>query len=93
MLRGGEGNDIFRFTGTTNDDEILDFTQGEDKIDLSAYSNVGSKLDLEIKEERGIGDKGTKISGYNLDSPRDTIFLLEFTRPLTNDDFIFAETI
>ena len=37
-LRGGKGHDVFRFTSALNDanvDHIVDFTSGDDRIDLS----------------------------------------------------------
>ena len=40
-LYGNEGNDIFIFEAGHGDDRILDFTDGEDQIDLSAFSLSG----------------------------------------------------
>ena len=52
MLSGDAGNDIFRFTslsdlglGESNQDVILDFTHGEDKLDLKALKGYSFKGD------------------------------------------------
>ena len=37
LFKGGTGNDIFEFSGTVGNDTILDFTDGQDRLDLSAY--------------------------------------------------------
>ena len=37
LFKGGAGSDIFEFSGTVGNDTILDFTDGQDRLDLSAY--------------------------------------------------------
>ena len=40
-LWGGGGSDVFIFWGVNGDDTIVDFTDGEDLIDLGAYDLSG----------------------------------------------------
>ena len=49
-LYGNEGDDIFIFNVRHGDDRIFDFTNGEDQIDLSAFSLSGFD-DLTISSE------------------------------------------
>ncbi len=57
QLTGGSGRDHFVYLQATDSpvaggwDRILDFTQGQDKIDLSAFRNSSSDLDLIWKGE------------------------------------------
>ncbi len=44
-LSGGSGNDIFRFDFKHGDDIIVDFTDGEDLIDLSVFVTGGDLLE------------------------------------------------
>ena len=37
LFKGGTGNDIFEFSGSVGNDTILDLTDGQDRLDLSAY--------------------------------------------------------
>jgi microcystin-dependent protein len=37
VFKGGAGTDVFFFSGTVGNDTILDFTDGEDLLDISAY--------------------------------------------------------
>jgi Tol biopolymer transport system component len=37
IFKGGTGSDIFDFEGAIGNDTILDFTDGQDRLDLSAY--------------------------------------------------------
>ena len=49
---GGAGADTFVYGIGDGNDTITDFTAGEDKIDLSAYSNyVGSFWDLPLRQD------------------------------------------
>ena len=50
-LDGGEGDDTFFFNPGGEDDTILDFGNGEDKIDLTAFPNIQSVADLVMQEQ------------------------------------------
>ena len=45
-LTGGDGADTFVFRQDSGDDTITDFTIGEDKIDLSAFTGIDSPRDF-----------------------------------------------
>ena len=47
-LTGGAGEDIFAFGAEQGSDTITDFTDGEDKIDLSGIEGIAGFDDLEI---------------------------------------------
>ena len=83
-LTGNGGADIFRFAGRHGDDDITDFSQGEDKIDLSAFRNIASIEDLE-----DLIDTGTDTEIYLSSHGGGEIELDDFSGELTNDDFIF----
>ena len=88
-LKGNDGADIFRFAGRHGNDDIEDFTQGEDKIDLSAFRNIASVEDLEDHITSGT-DTEIDLSDFS----GGEIELESFnhnTTPLTNDDFIFYQ--
>ena len=52
-LTGGAGGDIFGFApGGGGDDTILDFRNGADKIDLTAFKNIGSIDDLVVQQQQ-----------------------------------------
>ncbi len=87
----GEGNDIVRYTDTVEsyydsgtgisyDDEITDFVQGEDKIDLSAMSQFTDVSDFGVYSDPGVY---TSIYAYGISIG----FYGDYT--FTNDDFIF----
>ena len=83
-LNGGAGDDIFKFASGHGNDDIEDFSQGEDKIDVSAFRNIASMEDLTIE-----GGNTIVLTGH---SGGGEIELEGFTGTLTNDDFIFYST-
>ena len=50
-LDGGEGDDTFFFSPGGEDDIILDFGNGEDKIDLTAFADIESVADLTMQQQ------------------------------------------
>ena len=48
-LTGGAGADVFVFVAEQGSDTIVDFTDGEDTIDLSALEGIGGFGDLDIQ--------------------------------------------
>ena len=51
MLDGGEDDDVFFFAAAGGNDTILDFGNGEDRIDLAAFSEIQSLEDLDIQQQ------------------------------------------
>ena len=83
ILMGGEGKDRFAFFLNDGHDTILDFTKGEDKIDLRPIPDI-TFADLS-GEERG-GD----LIIYLSDDLDDSITLPGFDiSDITADDFLF----
>ena len=87
-LTGNGGADIFRFAGRHGNDDITDFSQGEDKIDLSAFRNIASIEDLEDLIEPGT-DTHIDLSGHGGGDIELDDFSGTGNETLTNDDFIF----
>ena len=83
-LDGGAGEDIFKFATGHGDDDIMNFVQGEDKIDLTAFRNIASIEDMTIRP--GTNDTEINLSSH---SGGGEIELEGFTGTLTNNDFIF----
>ena len=51
VVNGGPGSDTFRFfPSDLGGGSIQDFTDGEDKIDLTAFTNINSMDDLDIED-------------------------------------------
>ena len=48
MTRSTAGEDVFAFGAEQGSDTIVDFTDGEDKIDLSALEGIAGVDDLDI---------------------------------------------
>lgn len=80
IMRGGSGRDVFVFGEVFGNDQILDFTQGEDTIDLSAY-NLNSLVGLTIQNGSHTTIEVTGNTGAG------KITLVGFTGTLTDADF------
>ena len=50
-MTGGTGDDTFVFAAGDGSDTITDFTDGEDMIDLSAFSSISGFPDLTITQD------------------------------------------
>ena len=50
-ITGGTGDDTFVFAAGDGSDTITDFTDGEDPIDLSAFSSISGFSDLTINQD------------------------------------------
>lgn len=85
QLIGGAGNDIFLFVGENGDDDIIDFTKGEDRIDLSDYNTHYGAFDIKYDSR----DSETEIGEYG--ARGNQIILVNSLVPLTADDFIFED--
>ncbi len=86
VVNGGPGSDIFRFfPSDLGGGSIQDFTDGEDKIDLTAFTNINSMDDLDIED---YGDN-VRIEVEGTDYLT-TIILSDFdVNNLDNADFMF----
>ena len=95
VITGGRGNDdlygagspdTFVFAPGDGEDEVRDFTQAEDKIDLSAFTTIASLDDLEGEITLLSGEQNTDI-----DLPNDGEITLYRVTPtqLNADNFIF----
>lgn len=87
-LSGGQGRDIFSFESLASSTEtdwdiLLDFTSGDDQIDLSTVG-IESMADLSMTSEGG----DTIVASVALDV--DFMFKLSGVHRLTDDDFVFA---
>lgn len=91
-LDGGEGDDAFVFGASGGDDAILDFGNGEDRIDLAVFKEIRSVDDLDVQQRDNatVIDLSARGGG--------TVTLADFDMAgLTDDHFVFfsgdAETI
>ena len=91
MLTGNGGADIFKFAGRHGNDDITDFDQGVDKIDLSAFRNIASIEDLEDHITPGT-DTEIDLDAYGGGEIELEDFSGTGNETLTNDDFIFYST-
>ncbi len=78
MLHGGEGFDIFVFEQGGGRDRVLDFTDGEDLLDLSAFDVDFD--DLNVRETQSgvrvdVGDMRIFLDGVDIDTVDATDFL------------------
>ena len=85
-LDGGPGEDIFKFASGHGNDDIENFVQGEDKIDLTAFRNIASIEDMTIIPGGDTIDLSSHSGGGEIE-------LENFTGTLTNNDFIFYTSI
>ena len=87
VVNGGPGSDTFRFfPSDLGGGSIQDFTDGEDKIDLTAFTNINSMDDLDIED---YGDN-VRIEVEGTDYLT-TIILSDFdVNNLDSADFMFA---
>ena len=53
VLSGGADDDTFVFAPGNGDDTITDFTDSDDKIDLSAFADIASVDDLSMEQREG----------------------------------------
>ena len=86
VVNGGPGDDIFRFfPSDLGGGSIQDFTDGEDMIDLTAFTNINSINDLDIED---YGDNvRIEVSGTDYLT---TIILSDFdVNNLDAADFLF----
>ena len=83
-LEGGEGDDIFFFSSGNGDDAILDFSNGADKIDLTAFEDIRSAADLTLQQQSGsvVIDLSAQSGG--------TVTLRDFnTADIMDEHFVF----
>ena len=52
-LNGGAGEDIFVFAPGGGDDTVLDFGRGNDRVDLTAFTDLRSITDLVLQPQAG----------------------------------------
>ena len=75
MLYGGEGDDVFVMAAGGGNDTVLDFGNGEDRIDLTAFAEIQSVEDLDIRQqENGVDIDLTGQGGG-------TVTLQDFNEP------------
>ena len=83
-MTGGTGDDTFVFASGHGSDTITDFTDGEDTIDLSAFTGITAFSDLTVAQNGT--DTVITIPGGS------TITLQDFTSTDLNEaDFVFHE--
>ena len=85
-MTGGTGSDTFVFNEKSGNDTITDFTDGDDTIDLSAFSGITGFTDLDGKISQSGSDTVIDLTDFG----GGTITLEGFTSTdLTTDDFAF----
>ena len=87
VLTGGAGDDTFVYAPGDGRDTITDFTDGEDTIDLSAFSQITQFSELTIRQD---GDDAVIDLGTS-DNPDDVVMLENFDmNNLDASDFDFG---
>lgn len=88
VMRGGDGADIF--IAGPGADKVVDFEQGTDQVDLTAYGFLQSAED--VAANAFFNKAGTTITLPGLDGD-DSIFIRGLSEAALDDsDFIFDET-
>lgn len=82
-LVGGDGNDTFVFSSRYDMDTIVDFTHGEDMIDLSGWKKVDG-FDALLKRAEDHGDDLWVIAGKDMLVIKD-----QHVEDMHADDFMF----
>ena len=89
---GGLGNDKFVFSPADGvyDDRIVDFRNGDNTIDLSAFDTIDSVDDFGyLYYDETEVDTYLDLTGHG----GGKIILAEFTDSITASDFIFSDTV
>ena len=97
-LEGSTGNDVFVFVPDSDNDTIADFTNDEDKIDLTAYNTTFSDLSPNITQvnantviDLGSGNTITLLNFNSVDLDEDDFIGLGATPiPTEGDDTLFG---
>ena len=94
-LTGGAGADTFVFEPGHGNDIIVDFTDGEDTIDLSGFVNITSFDDLTVADvDDGDGGTNARITLTDADGNTTTVTLVGVSGSnLDAGDFIFYDPI
>ena len=82
-LDGGEGDDTFVFAPGGGDDTLLDFGNGDDRIDLTAFADIQSGADLFMEQQEsklvidlsGHGGGTVTLLDYNEAESMDAYFI------------------
>ena len=92
---GGAGDDTFVFSAGHGNDTIYEFTDGEDQIDLSAFSGISGFDDLSIRASEsaavidltGHGGGTIRIENINVDEldAEDFAFRVSGTEPQVDE--------
>ena len=86
-LTAGDGSDTFVFASGDGEDEIFSFTIADDKIDLSAFTNIASMEDEDLEiASVGLSNENTEIRLPN--EGEITLYGIR-EADLTADNFIF----
>lgn len=95
-LTGGAGNDVFvwkqpAYSYSNTRTQITDFTQGQDRIDVSAFGITSFDMVQKLLTDRQMADgtTGTQLSAQYKSSTRNLDIGIARSK-LTADDFIFA---
>ena len=89
-LEGGEGDDAFFFAPGGGNDTVLDFGNGEDKIDLTAFADIRSTEDLIMEQQEknlvidlsGHGGGTVTLRDFNVADVMETQFVFFVDEPM-----------